>query len=468
MPRATPWRRVVVQGFERRATELTIVAAVLAAGSATGLGLVFGSRFRFDDERVYVTVADNLARTGRYSIDGVNPTAFQPPGFETLLGLLRWFHLNVVGLRIANALLLGLAVLLVSALARRIYSPGAGALAALLFSCYPVAVYTAASLYPQTLALVFLLGGLLAAERVAQVDGSRRVHWAALTGLLFGALALTVPTYCLVFPLLLVWWWRRAGRRAMVAGLVLVALVGASALPVMWTIRNERTLSTFVPLATNDATNLAIGNNPRARPTSGVEVYRDPLPGQYDTAAELRRRSLDRSAAMTWIREHPRQAAWLYLGKYLNNFNYRNKYFTRSAATTLSDLLGALVFVPLLTAFLLRLMLLGRRRYPLRRYEWSLLVLVLVNPLILAAFFTRIRFRVPLDAGLIMIVAGSAFWWFAKSAPPGVAAGDRSPAEDERRNVAAPAGSAAAASGALPHAGPGSRPPGPPHATPAP
>jgi len=68
------------------------------------------------------------------------------------------------------------------------------------------------------------------------------------------------------------------------------------------------------------------------------------------------------------------------------------------------DLLSALSYYPLLALFALRVLV--ARRWRLTSLEKLLITLVLGNVLLLAVFYTRLRFRVPLD-GLMLISAAA-------------------------------------------------------------
>jgi hypothetical protein len=75
-----------------------------------------------------------------------------------------------------------------------------------------------------------------------------------------------------------------------------------------------------------------------------------------------------------------------------------------------SDLLAALSYYPILALALLRVMI--SKRFPLHRVDKLLLWGIVLNVLLLAVFFTRIRFRVPLDALTIMLAASTVVTWW--------------------------------------------------------
>lgn len=397
--------------LDRQYTRIACSSALLVLVLAGAYSVALGGRLRYPDEQAYVQIAEHVGRSAFYSEDGVHPTAWQPPGFGLLLGGLRALGLGVLGYRLVNVLLLSVTVLLLAELARRVYSKAAGSVAAILLALYPLGLYTATTLYPQTLAALLLAGALLVGFSVPAAGG-RPLWRAAGCGVLFGALLITVPTYGLALPLFLIWLWRR--RSAAGSAAVVVALLCALLVPAAWTARNFATFRSVVVVSTNDGSNLLIGNNPRATPTTGVGTYEDRFGQGTGPDVELARRDADRAEALRWIREHPRQASWLYLGKYLNNFNYRNGYFTRSRTQKLQDVVGAITFFPLLLLFLVRCGRMVRRRGPVGSLEPVLVGIVLGTPFLLAVFFTRLRFRVPLDLVMIVVVAGFVVWFLER------------------------------------------------------
>lgn len=402
-----PAYRRVWEWLDRRADRVAFAAAGVVLLVGGGLSVALGSTLTYFDERLYLRYADGIARHGAYTIDGVDPSAWRPPGYPMLLGVLRWLGAGVVGLRLAGVVLLALSVLGVHALGRRIFGPAAGALAAVLTAAYPLLVYTAASLYPQVQALALLVGALLAALAALEARGRRRWLLAVLAGLASGALVLTVPTYAPALVLLLGWLALR-GRARRGAAVALVVLATALVLPGAWAARNAARLHAFVPVSTNDGLNLLLGNNPGATPTSGsdADISRyagDPVLGGL---SEVRQAERFRAEAVRWIGDHPAQAAWLYVGKLANNFNFRNDYATAGSGSRVRDAVGAATYLPVLLLFLVRVALGLTRRVPFRRVEPLLVAIVLVTPLAIAVYFTRLRFRVPLDPLMIVVVAG--------------------------------------------------------------
>ena len=81
--------------LERRGGYIVAVfaALILLAGGLYAFSV--GEVLRFlPDEQDYLTLADNLARLGRYTLDGATPTAFRAPGypFHYLRSTGRWLE----------------------------------------------------------------------------------------------------------------------------------------------------------------------------------------------------------------------------------------------------------------------------------------------------------------------------------------------------------------------------------------
>jgi hypothetical protein len=105
------------------------------------------------------------------------------------------------------------------------------------------------------------------------------------------------------------------------------------------------------------------------------------------------------------MRDNPGRAATLYVEKVVNNFSYHDDLATSGQHSAAQDLVSGLSYYPILLLALLRIAL--YRRFPLRPTEKLLIGTIAVNVLLLAVFFTRLRFRVPLDALTIVLAAST-------------------------------------------------------------
>ncbi len=372
-----------------------------------------GSTLGYSDEQDYVELARNLADGLGFSANGRTPTAFRPPAWPSAIAVVDFFGGGIVANRFVGVAFFSAAVVALYALVKRIAGNDAGLLAAAILTCYPLSLYTATTLYPESLAMLLVTVGVLAAVIADTAEESLpRLGWAAAAGACFGVLGLTAPAYLVVAAIVVVWLlWRRCSLRRI--ALLAAPLVIVLSLPLLaWGLRNESQLGSFIPVSTNGGLNLLLGNNPNATPTTGVDAdiaeYIETVGRRgYD---EVETDHYYREQAIDWITDNPGSAAKLYVGKLANFFNYRSNVVSDSQQSGLTDALGAITYYPLLLLFVLRLAM--YRRVPLARGEGLLAFSYLGYALTAAVFFTRIRFRVPVDQLMIGVVASGAVAWY--------------------------------------------------------
>jgi len=368
---------------------------------AVGYALSLGEQLRFPDELDYTTIASNLSAGRGFSLDGEQPTAYRPPGYALVVLAAQGLPRPVTAARLLNMLAYGAALWLVYRLAARERGSGAGIAAMLLVAVYPVLLYTAGTLYPQALAAALLL----CLTAIFGSSTALSIRRAALCGGLCGLLILTVPSFFFLPVLLAAWtvyegrFRGRAIRRAAVIGLAAACVL----LP--WQIRNARVFGQFVFVSTNGGINLLLGNSPGTTAGSGVNVNLDTWHAEARGLDEVARDRFYRHAAMDWIRANPRRAFALYVRKLAHHFHFRNRLHTAGEHSPARDVVMALGYGLLIGLVLVRLV--ASRRVPLTRTERFILALYLVNAAFAALFFTRIRFRLPLD-WLLTIPAGQA------------------------------------------------------------
>ncbi len=393
----------MLAALEARWLRVVVGLSILTSLAAAAMAARTSATVSFADEQDYLSLGTNLADGLGFTMDGVHPTAFRPPGFPVFLSFVATIKPELTALRVGNALLAGVVVLLGSLLAKRIFNGAGAAITAVALMASPVAIYTATKLYPQTLAACLLLGALLAVLAVEHATDFRfRLVWAAVAGLVLSALTLTVPNHGATLVVAVVWLVVSLKRSAIVAvGIMVVAFlvpIGA------WSARNHSVFDRVVPVSTNGGINLLLGNSEFAGSNTGVNVD---ISRYID---EAHRRHLDevgtdqffQEQAVEWIRTNPTAAVRLYVGKFLNTFNVQQEFATRSEAPSKAQtLLIAVTYLPLLALFLLRHAAL--RRVRLRPGELLLIGAFWVNALVGALAFTRIRFRVPLDPLMTVI-----------------------------------------------------------------
>jgi hypothetical protein len=383
---------------------LTHTAVIALAGLIVLIGAVYslrlGNALRFVDEKDYCAIAQNLIHGRGYSLDGVTPTAFRPPGYPLFLALFVALGANVVILRILNFIILAVSTLLLYRFVRGRSNCIGAASAPVMCAAYAVLFYTAGTLYPQTLA------GLLLVVAIT-VLASSKLGWRSLgllLGVLFGWLALSVIHFLFSLAIVAIWMlvarteWRPVVRLGSVAIMVAVAaaMVGG------WVLHNERALGEAV-LTTNGGITLLHGNSEKAGCNTGASTDISSYVPKDTGLSEVALDAYYRGKAIDFIRHNRSRAIRLYALKVLNWFNYRNDLAQKSEASSTKDFVMLCTYGPLLLLFIARLLFAGRLRPS--RVEVLLIILYLSNAFAYAVWHTRIRYRLPYDLLLIAVAA---------------------------------------------------------------
>jgi 4-amino-4-deoxy-L-arabinose transferase-like glycosyltransferase len=388
-------------------TPLVLILAFFVGIAGALYSLYLGGTLDFADEREYISIASNLALRGVFSLDGIHPTAYRPPGYPFLLAAFIKLGAGVMLLRLVNfAFLIG-TIVLIYILAIRICSKEAGMISAVLVLCYPVLFYTAGTLYPQTLAgLLFILAVIpFASSRV-------ELKRCTLSGLTFGLLVLTVPTFVFALSVSAAWLVFSTIKTGLRNAVVLLSSAAIMILP--WTVRNYAQFGDFVFVSLNSGTNLLLGNSEFTTANSGVKANIR----QYSNNFNLNEIELDkhyRIEALKFIKENKIHSLKLYLLKVANYFNYDISTATAARTIAAQDMIMLVSYGFLLFIAFIRLSY--ARTYKFSQFEALLVLLYVLNALFSAVFFTRIRFRLPFD--LLLIIVDSVFifnvvntrWW---------------------------------------------------------
>ena len=186
--------------------------------------------FYFLDSPVYSTAAVNLVTNGEFG-----ETYTRPPIYPLFLaGIYAVFGEKILAVRMVESVLgAGLAVL-IAILAGRIGGAQVGALAGLLWSVYPIAVFIAGLVYPETVVTTLLACAVLCMVTKGDRElGPRRIF---IGGVLFGLAALTKPIVLVTIAATTLWimYWSRAHRLLLTA----LFLLGVAIPLAPWTVRN--------------------------------------------------------------------------------------------------------------------------------------------------------------------------------------------------------------------------------------
>ncbi|UCE59442.1 MAG: hypothetical protein JSU63_18610 [Phycisphaerales bacterium] len=386
----------LVELAERRSALIagTCIAIVLLAGIA--YSVLLGDKLRYPDESAYCTLSDHLLSEHVYSFDGEHATAFMPPGYPFVLAGLRVLGGDITAFRIVNFFLLGACMCLMYRILAEHSAQLSALLGVALVMAYPVLFYTAGTLYAQTLVSCLLL-------IVVYLSLRPRPSWflAIGRGALMGLMVLTVPVYIIVLAAVAGWHglnFKSRGSLKLAVSLAIAAVMVGS-----WSIRNFAAFHAFVPVSTNAGMNLLRGNSEHTTPNTGVNVPIDEYLREAEGLSEVEQDNFFRGRAWRFVRENKGNALRLYCLKFLNYFNYTNKLYAASEASSLKDMIMLVTYGPLLLLLMVRLALFKKVR--IQSWEWLLLSTYVLSGLAYAAFFTRIRFRVPFDLMLICLVA---------------------------------------------------------------
>lgn len=207
------------------------------------------------DADQYLRLARALADGDGYSLVfpqlEMHATAFRPPLYPALLSIPTWiFGDDVLWPSRLLSLLISLGVIALTVVfVRRMAGPLAGVVAGIAVAVTPNLVANDTVTLTEPLALLLLVGLLIA------LDDERAV----LSGILLGLLFLTRPNAYLILIVVVVTLWRLVGWRK-----ALIGLACCAAVVVPWLVRNQVQVGTF-RLATSDGFTMAAIYGPPAQ-----------------------------------------------------------------------------------------------------------------------------------------------------------------------------------------------------------
>ena len=247
------------------------------------------------DFREYMDLGDHLCRTGTFGLEG--PSAYRPVGYPALLAVLSCAGLPVpLAGGLVNALLAGLSVWPLFALAQNFAGDRAARMATVLFALWPSQILGASLLAtetPTSFLTLWLTWTLWHAWNHA-----RPWRWLVLAGVLL-ALTTYVRAQTLGLGALLVAMaalhperLRRVPQMVAVLGVALTLLVP-------WGLRNERVLGVFTLSTTNGGPALVYGA------FDGAFARETTLPFTVPGDTELARNAHGYALSLQWFRAHP-------------------------------------------------------------------------------------------------------------------------------------------------------------------
>lgn len=386
---------------KRRWILFTIIAFILLGGAFYSFYL--GDNFKYFDERMYYELGRNIVSMHMYSSGGTHPTANRPPGYPFLIA----FFISIINagipyIRFLNFIALGLCACLIYFIGKRLSSEFAGVLGASLVIGYPVLFYMAGTVYPQIIgALIFLTIVFLLLKAYDIRKSAMKIFF--VIGLLLGFLIITIPSFVLCLPIIFIWiiYLKRKGTAWILTVFMLSCLIAIAP----WTIRNYALYHAFIPISSNGGYTLLYGNCENTVPDAGA--FTD-ISKYTEEAARLKLNeaqsdSYYKAKALEFIMNNKAQFLKSYFLKLLNYFNYRNKLATETEMSAARDTIMLIVWGTIILIFFIRLACI--RSFAPSVFEMLLIVFYFASAFFHALFLARIRYRLPFDFLIIIIVS---------------------------------------------------------------
>ena len=423
---------------------------VLALPAPKGL-----AELSFDDEKAYVTVAQNFRAGLGFVQEPGEREASKAPGYPFILALCNprgEFPAFARTARITQALAAACACLLVWLLCRRVFGEKAAVAGAFIAAIYPFAVFYCGLLLSETFFIAVFLGAILLLD-MADEGGignratpvwRRRVAAAILAGLLLGLATLIRPTSLYFLPFYLPFWLAKAtirhpnaclqgqsgiqlvrrggnptcppGRKSKIAETLVLFAVAFLAFCVTmspWITRNVRRFHAFVPATLQSGESLYEGNSPYA--TGGPGWQR--VPWEKESGGrmmdELENDRFWHQKAVQWIKAHPLKFMQLALVKFARTWSPIPNY--EAARTPFYIAVSLASCVPVMVFGVIGLILCLR--------DWRRWLLLIVPIVYYSAVHSvtvgSIRYREPAMPFIIMFTGCGVAWLWSRARKSG-------------------------------------------------
>lgn len=410
-----------------RPVHRTLTAVAVAVGLALRLAWVAYAHRRplglFDPSR-YAGYADLIADgSGYVQFTSGEATAYYPPGYPFFLGAIEWLGRSTplsddlpLTAGVVQAVLGAATVWMGALLARRLFGPAAGVVAAFVLAVYPNLVFHTGALLSETLFNALLVGSLLALLARPWGDGIGRGRLIGAAAL-FAAAVMVRPISVAIIPVLALAWWLHDRDLRVVLGRT-AAFVGVLAVFVVpWTARNLLRMDELVVMSTNTGDNLCIGHHPGADGTFSFSPACDDGESLAQSAAsEVRHdRNLTRES-LRFIADDPLAEVPRTWGRLEAMFatdhdglwavqSYGTDRFISDARMDLLRRLATASYVVVMVAGVAGMVLVVARRDPEALVLVGATLAIIAVPLL---FFGDPRFKVP--AMPLVAIASAATW----------------------------------------------------------
>lgn len=394
----------------RSRSALLLSAALLGVGLRLGFGLGYWiDRPLTRDELEYFSLARSLAAGDGFVYDEtMRAGSFEPfgraPGYPAFLALVGGGHEVVSSVparvKIAQAIVGGIGVLLVGLVATQLAGPRGGVVAAWIAAVYPPLVWIPAYGFSEALFWPLALAVAWTFDR-ALGPPSEGAFFAGAAGLLTGFGILIRPALLLFLPMALVW---LVVRRRLTAALLLAA--GAIIVVGPWTVRNYLHHERFVLVASDGGVTFWTGNHPLAigegdmAANPALKIANQELRARYPGLNEEAMEPIYYREALAWIRAHPIQ--WLGL-------EARKIFYLIVPVGPSYTLHSRLYYVASVVSYgiLAVLAVVGTVRVGTQRGRTPGLWLLLASAVaVCLIFFPQERFRIPIIDPALVVAAG--------------------------------------------------------------
>jgi 4-amino-4-deoxy-L-arabinose transferase-like glycosyltransferase len=382
----------ITRRFTPRTARITITVIILAS-ICLRLGFVstLKNELYWPDPRYYDDIAWRLA-----SAQPMGQAVMRAPmqGFLLVLPYAIAGH-SYRAAYIFQALLAGLIPLLLFLIGVRLKGYLVGLIAAGLSAIYPYYVYISGALYATQTSTILLLLVVYLAVRANQAKG---LGVLLLQGVALGGLVLTRSISLALVPVAVAWTWPRRGlTRGLLVALVALATVAP------WTVHNYLATGEFIPVSVGGGREFLLGISPGA---TGSSQSRTALPDEVAAARpSMGKMEWDRfcySEGLRYAKADPGRFAKLYGAKFLNLYRfYPNTMTSNEFTSTKTNLIAALSYGPILVLAIVGIWLERRRWVDYLPPLGAVAVFSLMYPL----FTTCVRYRLPIDAYLILFAA---------------------------------------------------------------
>ncbi len=374
--------------------------------------LYWGGEIRWPDGREYHRLALGLVQEQAYLSETGEASAYWPPGYPAFMAI---FGAKVRFVKLVQVVLGTLVVFLIYSISRQRFDEKTSLLAAAFVAIYPIYVFASAAILSITLLTFLLTLGMKLSLGTLNTGSALR---ACLTGLTGTAAALTsasaLPAFILIALWLLIEGERLARGRGLRTAAILLLTLGISMVP--WTMRNHQEFGRFVPVSLNGGFNAWLGNHPDARAEMGnrmseaMQLEYDSIIEEYPGEGEQDRAYW--AKAREYIFEDPGRFIRLSLQKAINLWRLYPRPMTNNGDNPTLQRLASIFSYGLALPFAILGLVLSFRRWAGARLS---LLLFLSYTVLHAVILSKYRFRLPLDALVLLFAAVGVLFAFGKT-----------------------------------------------------